>query len=389
LIKRTPDNCNGRNEDDNDEEIFSSRKHLMDYVTEEGIIKRTGYTNKKDWYILVLKELIDNAIDWLWQYYQGRDDSEITIQVSFDDKIFNCKVRNTNPENVPVFKDKNLFNIFDYEKTYGSKQNEFKISRGTLGDAMKYIAALPYVLTNLGRDKSNDFEDQQWKIPMYIRHNGVEQKLLLIVDEANNTIDADITPAIDATSIKHTDTEIEVIYPMIDMVLKEGWLPDGSYSSRGLELADIKNYCLDHIAGTTDISFEIKLIDNFRNKIDHVKQPRSHAIADDWSNLPSILAYTPQEFRKKIFGVDDKSTTTIYQVLRTFKEGTQIKKTPDLDVSISKFVKDAEKVKALYLMLKTSRLAKSPPRKISLPYSKVTNAVAATVAGVEEEEKGG
>jgi hypothetical protein len=74
-----------------------------------------------------------------------------------------------------------------------------------------------------------------------------------------------------------------------------------------------------------------------------LKQPRTHAISDDWNNLPSIVRYTPQEFRKKIFGVDDKTTTTIYQILRTFREGTQLKKTPDLNMPISTLVKDSER----------------------------------------------
>jgi hypothetical protein len=352
----------------------------MDYVTEEGIIKRTGYTNKKDWYILVLKELVDNAIDWLWQYCQGRGDSKITLQVTFDNQTFNCKVRNTNPENIPVFKYKHLLNIFDYEKTYGSKQNEFKISRGTLGDAMKYIAALPYVLTNLGRDKSNDFEDMQWQTPMYLRHNGIEQELLLIVDEANNTIDAEITPIEEAKRISHTDTEIEVTYPMIEQCRQERDYI--RFSMLGLD--EIKNYCLDHIAGTTDISFEIKFIDNYTLQTDAIIQSRTHAIADGWTNNPSILAYTPQEFRKRIFGVDDKENTTIYQVLRTFREGTQLKKTTDFDVPISTLVRDTEKLKMIYHMLRDGRLGKIPSKKISLPYySKLT---ISRVAKEENEE---
>ena len=271
----------------------------MDYVTEEGIIKRTGYTDKSDWYLLVM-ELIDNAIDWLWKECKGRDDLKITVVITItEDKLFNCKIRNTNPENIPILKDKHLLNIFDYEKTYGSKQNEFRISRGTLGDAMKYIATLPYVLTNLGRDKSNDFEDKQWPIPMYIRHNGLEQELLLVVDEANNTIETLLTPTDKAVAISHPDTEIEVTYPMIDEVMRE------QYTSN-LEIHDIKNYCLDHIAGTTDISFEIHLTDSLRKEAPiEISQPRTHAISDNWSNLPSILAYAPR-IQKETFGVDKR-----------------------------------------------------------------------------------
>src|SRR5215213_8683407 len=49
----------------NKKEIFSSKPHLMDYVTTEGIIQRTGHTDKADWYLLMLKESLDNAIDFI------------------------------------------------------------------------------------------------------------------------------------------------------------------------------------------------------------------------------------------------------------------------------------------------------------------------------------
>jgi hypothetical protein len=368
-------------DDDNDEEeIFSSKRHMMDYVTEDGIIKRTALTDKKYWYLLVIKELIDNAIDWLWKEYQGRDDSKITIEITLTkDNLFKCKVTNTNPDNIQIFSDKVLANIFDYEKTYGSKQNDFTIKRGAYGDASKYTLALAYVLTNLGRDKSNDFEDKQWEIPLYIRHNGIEQEIVLHVDEANNTIEAKITPADKARHISHTNTEVEVTYPIIPGIINgtsEEYEINGtkmiSITSTGISIHNIKNYILDNIVGTTDISFEIKLIDKLvTNETIELEQKRTHPISDDWNSLPSIIRYTPQEFRKKIFGVDDKSKT-IYQVLCTFKQGTQLKKTPDLDKPISSLLNDPKKVQALYYKLRNSRLGKKPPRKIVLPYSKFT-----------------
>jgi hypothetical protein len=229
---------------------------------------------------------------------------------------------------------------------------------------------------------------------MYIRHNGIEQEVLLHVDEANSIIAPHITPIDKVTPIKHKDTEVEVTYPLIDKVI--GKATGNSYSftpSELLTLDTIKNYCLDNIVGTTDISFEIKLTDSLTTtpkKTLNIKQPRTHAISDDWNNLPSILRYTPQEFRKKIFGVDEKTTTSIYQILRTFREGTQLKKTPDLNMPISTLVKDSEKVKKLYQMLRNSRLGKKPLKKVSMPYSKVVGAAATTTtaATVEEEEEG-
>jgi hypothetical protein len=399
LVKRTSDNYQGKsgnNNDDEDEdkeeEIFSSRRHLMDYVTVDGIIKRTGYTDKKDWYLLVIKELFDNAIDWLWNEYPGSADSKITARITIDNKFFNCKIRNTNPKNIPIFTQ--LQNIFNYEMTYGSKQNEFKISRGTLGDAMKYIAALPYVLTNLGRDKSNDFQDRQWEIPLYVRHNKFEQQVLIVVDEANSTIDAYITPLSQAKAIKHTDTEIEVTYPIIDEVREAATYEDtGELMHGSLDFDTVAQYCKQQKVGTTDISFEIEIVDKRQKpssspRTERITQQAAHAISQQWTNIPSIKAYTPQEFRKKIFGVHDKNNTTIYKVLRTFREGTQLKKRADLDVPVSQLTNNPDKIKELYYELRNnSRLSKNAPKKISLPYSHIVSSNNNSSNDGDEEEE--
>jgi hypothetical protein len=47
-------------------DIFSFKKHSMDYFTVIGVILRTGYADKKYWYTLCIKELLDNAVDFLW-----------------------------------------------------------------------------------------------------------------------------------------------------------------------------------------------------------------------------------------------------------------------------------------------------------------------------------
>ena len=63
-------------------EIFASRRHSMDYVATNGVILRTGYTNKSDWYLLGIKELLDNAIDFLWKNYPGSADASVTIDIT-------------------------------------------------------------------------------------------------------------------------------------------------------------------------------------------------------------------------------------------------------------------------------------------------------------------
>ena len=59
------------------QEIFTSRKHGMDYFTVDGLVLRTGYKNKRDWYLLPIREMLDNDADFLWEYYKGANKNVI------------------------------------------------------------------------------------------------------------------------------------------------------------------------------------------------------------------------------------------------------------------------------------------------------------------------
>src|SRR5688500_9183962 len=80
-------------------DIFSSKKHNMDYATVDGVVQRTGYADKTDWYLLSIKELLDNGIDFEWKYYPGSNDALVSADITIDDSLFHIKVRNTNPRN--------------------------------------------------------------------------------------------------------------------------------------------------------------------------------------------------------------------------------------------------------------------------------------------------
>jgi hypothetical protein len=204
----------------------------MDYFTVDGVILRTGYANKKYWYILVIKELLDNAVDFLWKYYKGYSGTSVTVYVTKDDSGLHIKIRNSNSRNIPGFQKLNL--IFDPEMRYGSKQNEKVISRGMLGDAMKQILALPYVLIH-SNDDGTAFTNEQWNKPLIIRCNGKESHVRIIVNKAKQTQTLDIE---EIKLIDDTDTEIEVFLPPI----------------LELDIHDIENFCRTYPLLTTDIS---------------------------------------------------------------------------------------------------------------------------------------
>ena len=140
----------------------------MDYFTEDGVTLRTGFSNKRDWYLLCIRELIDNSADFLIRNYKDANDTIISTEIFKDDKFFHLKVSNTNYKDVQVFDNKDA--IFDYGQRYGSKQDLHIISRGMLGDAMKQIRAFGYILIH-HHDDGTSFEDKQWEQPLIIRHN--------------------------------------------------------------------------------------------------------------------------------------------------------------------------------------------------------------------------
>jgi hypothetical protein len=212
-------------------DIFSYKKRSMDYFTVDGVILRTGYADMKYWYILVIKELLDNAVDFLWKYYRGYNDTSVTVHITKNDSLLRIKIRNSNIRNIPVFQNLNL--IFDPEMRYGSKQNEKVISRGTLGDAMKQILALPYVLIH-SSDDGSAFTNEQWNKPLIIRRNGKESHVRIIIDKAKQTYTLDIK---EIKPVDDTDTEIKIFLPLIV----------------DLDIHDIENFCRTYPMVTTDI----------------------------------------------------------------------------------------------------------------------------------------
>lgn len=79
----------------------------------------------------------------------------------------------------------------------------------------------------------------------------------------------------------------------------------------------------------------------------------------------------PDEFMRRITNVHNKDLT-VYDVLLTFREGSQIKKTPENQISISELVKSKDRDKKMELLFKQLKDVLDPPSELSLPYT--TNA---------------
>ena len=370
-------------------DISTYRKHSMDYFTRDGIILRTGFSNLVDWFLLCIRELLDNAIDFLVRYYQSADNCVIIVEILKDDNFFHLKVKNSNYNNYEAFKNKAA--IFNYDGRYGSKQDLHIISRGMLGDAQKQILAFGYTLIHL-HDDGSEFEEKQWEHPLIIRHNGKEYKLYLKVDKARQI---EIVSGLEESTgeVPYTDTEIELTLLIPDEVRKD------------LKRAYIENFCNKYPLFTTDITFEFRITDNssYRPEEEEPTQnpdsdleipktvvraitsesPRAtvnldydalHPISGEpWYKQNSVHSYTAEEFKRRLVNMDlgQSRRTRVYDFLMTYREGSNIKKNSENEISVAEILslpdRDRDKkIEHYYSQLKSTL---PPLEKLTLPYT--------------------
>ena len=368
-----------------DSEIFTYRSQKMDYFTIDGVNLRTGYTNKLHWYLLPIRELLDNACDFLQKHYKASKDATITLSIHLTNEIFHLTIRNTNKNDIPVFS--NLEPIFDFDKRYGSKQDVHIISRGMLGDALKQVLSLGYVLLHSKHD-GKDFTDKQWNHPLIIRHNKQEINVYLEVDNARQEATATVKSE-SSIQLTHTDTELELVLPVIEEV------------RNNLTRDYIEKYCRRYTLLSTDISFNFKIIDDITHihtynddkdyiniqealtealstvpekGILNIEMPALHPIASEWKNADSIHSYKPEEFKRRLLNVHD-TKISVYDVLSKFREGSNIPKTR-YQITVQELLDKPEvernKILEQYFIELHDIM---PPPELSLPYPKKFNIV--------------
>lgn len=237
-------------------DIASFKKHSRNYFTVEGIIRRTGLSNKIHWYIVIIEELLDNAVDFIQKYYRAHKDTTITLYVTKikRDSLLHIKIRNTHTKpKIQVFR--HIDKIFDTSGTFGTKQNDKVISRGLLGDALKQILAFAYVLLHCSNDDDRkSFVNAQWDKPLIIRHNGIETHVKITVDDNRDILYVKDVGVVEGGN---TDTEIELYLPIIPEVEERRY--DGSSSNDGDIIRSIEKFCRLYAMQTTDITLKFRL----------------------------------------------------------------------------------------------------------------------------------
>jgi hypothetical protein len=387
-------------------DILTLRKHNMDYFTRDGVILRTGYDNIAYWYLLCLKELWDNAADFLTKHYKGADDTQIITKIHKDDYLFRIVVKNSNYKDIEVFQDKDT--IFNYEGRSGTKQGVYVISRGLLGDAMKQLLSLGYVLVNLN-DDGTQLTNKQWDYPLTIRHNGEEWKVKLFVDKIQQS--GFVVPECVSRDLNHTDTEIELTLPIVR-------------EARNLTRSRIEVFCKEYATLTTDITLKFRILDEstqppvskvasesslddetivtsdydgeedeeptdeeIENSIAaniisalttsadkaivHLEFPALHPLSlESLNNANSVHTCSPSEFADRIINAQHKDEITIHQFLQTYREGTQIAKTVDNQKSLLQLVNNPDRDRKILEYYDQLKSALPPAKEITLPYKR-------------------
>ena len=123
--------------------IDSMQKGSMDYISLNNIIKRIGI-DKKHAIAFIVKELLDNAVDYVETFGRNSD----------SDPVIRFEITNKKPiiSNTNLQSKRNSFNldklnsIFAFDSTFSSKANIYKITKGYMGDALKEVLCIPYAL---------------------------------------------------------------------------------------------------------------------------------------------------------------------------------------------------------------------------------------------------
>src|SRR5215211_1971542 len=380
------------NEDDDIEEIASSKEHRMDYVNRAEIIRALRLSREADWYLFMLKEKFDNAIDFTWDNYPDAPRQEdklvvANITLNYNKKLFRCTVTNTNAKNKPVFQ--NLDRILNFDMTWGTKQNDYVIRRGMLGDALKRLASIPYTLLkeDLGASAAAT-GSEQWTHPAIFKFNNQEYKSILTVDEIERIIES--PPTSTGRQVPSTGITVDHTWHIPDKVRD----PEADNGLNHLTSSRIAHFCKKYLIFTTDITFVVQ-IDDGRDKtvinLPATLSPTQTSSLKKWINISSIFYYSLQQFTTLLSSIDEKNKITIYQLIKKrFREWTQVPKkdVTDLDISISEFLKDkssrAEKILSLYLRLRTEGTITTPPDKLSLPYTHKQERKMALAARIED-----
>jgi DNA topoisomerase VI subunit B len=107
---------------------------LLDFFSEKELTAQTGHP-MRDWPLVLLKELLDNALD-------GCEDAEVTPNITAVVDSSGITVT----DNGPGIAAATVAGVLDFSVRVSSREHYSSPTRGVQGNALKTIVAMPFVL---------------------------------------------------------------------------------------------------------------------------------------------------------------------------------------------------------------------------------------------------
>jgi hypothetical protein len=195
-----------------DGSIISSWPWVMDYVDVNGLGNRIGLP--KDRFIeFIVKETVDNALDFMEKEAPrlikkyGSFAPELKVIVSKESNYLRIRILNSDC-GTSGFTEQFIRSIFNFHESTGSKRNQYKVTKGWLGDALKAICGIPYALTH---EVGND----NWNEPLIITSRNKQFRIKPVIDRAKKKLDADVE-IVELSDQTSSFTEFEIRYPVVE-----------------------------------------------------------------------------------------------------------------------------------------------------------------------------
>jgi translation initiation factor 2 beta subunit (eIF-2beta)/eIF-5 len=330
--------------------VFSSQKsQFAEYTTWKGIENKTGI-EKEDAITFLVKELLDNALDDLETATRTATnfvEPEIHVVIErYQEKYVRITVCNSSYPTDGAFTSHTLKSIFDFDRYHSSKRNQFKITKGALGDALKEVLCIPHIL-------AHEAEIADWNYPLYIISQQKLYQIELITDRINQIIsskieETDIDFDIAAREIQHYHpgtTQVIVTLPIIN---------DDTY-------AKLYRFISDYAMFAT----HVKLTFEDKNNEMYIEFPQIQQINSKWKNYTSIYYYRRNQFYEFILGLDNKDLV-VYDVLyRTFREASNMPRSQITQMTVGQLKQSHIQIDRLFDELRNSM---SPPATLALPF---------------------
>ncbi len=322
--------------------FISSRPWVMDYVDVNGLGNRIGLP--KDRFIeFIVKETLDNALDFMEKEAPrlikkyGVFAPELKVIVTKESNYLRIRILNSDCE-TSGFTELFIRSIFNFHESTGSKRNQFKVTKGWLGDALKAICGIPYALTH---EVGND----NWNEPLIITSRNKQFRIRPVIDRAKKKLDADVK-VVELSDQASSFTEFEIRYPVVE----------------GEEeiITKLLNLFLRFALINLHITFTLEL-----PGMDRLDIPAVQTISEKWSNQISIWCYSEKDFEDLIIDLQNEDMMA-YSILKEFREGTNISK-EEASITIRELKYNKPEIKRHYSILRNRPYV--PKRKtLDLPF---------------------